>query len=131
VAVPAPLESLVPGAGSLEVGLGRAEEVPAFNLDPEVTGGMDDFVEVVVGRTKVLATVSAGVEAARDFILDAVSRFEGEDVGAIDILPGIARAAGLMGNPPGAGRVIVRFVWAVPSAPKALVADPEGRVRPG
>jgi hypothetical protein len=122
---------LDPGAGSLEAGLGRAEEVPAFNLDPEVTGGMDDFVEVVVGRTKVLATVSAGVEAARDFILDAVSRFEGEEVGAIDNLTGIARAAGLLGNPPGAGRVVVRFVWAVPSAPKALVADAEGRVRPG
>lgn len=100
---------MVPGAGSLEVGLGRAEEVPAFNLDPEALGGMDDFVEVA-GLTKVLLTVSAGVEAARDFILDAVSRLEGEEVGAIDILPGIARAAGLLGKPPGAGRVVVRFV---------------------
>ena len=120
-----------PGAGSLEVGLGRAEEVPAFNLDPEVVGGIDNFEEVVLVRTKVLATVSAGVEVARDFILDAVSRFEGEEVGATDNLPGIARAAGLLGKPPGARRVVVRFVWAVPSAPKALVADPEGRVRPG
>ena len=115
------------GTGILEApGLGKAE-VP--DTGRVVMGGIDDFE--AVGRTKDLATVSAGVEAARD-LRAVVSRLEGE-LGAIDILPGTARAEGL-GRPPIAeatGRAR-RLVWAA-SPPKALgaVVDAKGRVRPG
>jgi hypothetical protein len=118
---------LVEGTGILEApGLGKAE-VPGTGRVP--VGGIDDFE--AVGRTKDLATVSAGVEAARDLRV-VVSRLEGE-VGAIDIFPGTARVDGL-GRPPvaeGTGRTR-RLVWAA-SPPKALgaVVDAEGRVRPG
>jgi hypothetical protein len=91
---------LVEGTGILEApGLGKVE-VPDAGRAP--VGGIDDFE--AVGRTKDLATVSAGVEAARDLRV-AVSRLEGE-IGAMDIFPGIARAEGL-GRPPvaeGTGR---------------------------
>lgn len=112
--------------GILEVpGLGRAEE-PGSR---EPTGGMDDLT--APGRTRDLATVSAGVDAARDLRV-AVSRFEGE-VGAIDILPGTALAVGF-GRPPtveAIGRAR-RLVWAA-SPPNALdaVVGAEGRVSPG
>jgi hypothetical protein len=118
---------LVEGTGILEApGLGRAE-VP--DTGRVVGGGIDDFE--ATGRTKDLATVSAGVEAARD-LRAVVSRLEGE-VGAMDIFPGTALADGLC-SPPAAeatGRAS-RLVWAA-SPPKALgaVVDADGRVRPG
>ena len=88
------------GTGILEApGLGKAE-VP--DTGRAVVGGIDD--SEALGRTKDLATVSAGVEAARDLRV-VVSRLEGEG-GAIDIFPGTARAEGL-GRPPvaeGTGR---------------------------
>lgn len=115
---------LAEGTGILDApGLGKAEapgnRVPA--------GGMDDFE--AVGRTKDLATVSDGVEAARDLRV-AVSRLEGE-VGAIDIFPGTVLVVGLGRPPAGAGRAS-RLIWTAspPNARDALV-EPEGRVRPG
>ena len=118
---------LVEGTGILEAaGLGKAE-VP--DTGRVVAGGIDDFQ--AVGRTKDRATVSAGVEAARD-LREVVSRLEGE-IGAMDIFPGTARAEGL-GRPPTAdatGRAS-RLVWAA-SPPNALgaVVDVDGRMRPG
>jgi hypothetical protein len=118
---------LADGTGILEApGLGKAE-VPDTGRVP--AGGIDDFE--AVGRIKDRATVSAGVEAARD-LRAVVSRLEGE-IGAMDIFPGTARVDGL-GRPPVAeatGRMR-RLVWAA-SPPKALgaVVNADGRVRPG
>jgi hypothetical protein len=118
---------LVEGTGILEApGLGKALKAP--DTGRVVIGGIDDFE--AVGRNQDRATVSAGVEAARD-LRAVVSRLEGE-MGAIDIFPGTARVDGL-GSPPvaeGTGRASL-LVWGA-SPPKALgaVVDAEGRVRP-
>jgi len=118
---------LVEGTGILEAPGRGSAEVPETGR--VLIGGIDDFE--ATGRISDLATVSAGVEAARD-LRDVVSRLEGE-VGAMDIFPGTARAEGL-GRPPIAeatGRTS-RLVCAA-SPPKALgtVLDADGRVRPG
>jgi hypothetical protein len=117
----APVDSILEAPG-----LGKAEVPDAGRA---LVGGIDDFE--AVGRIKDRATVSAGVEAARDLRV-VVSRLEGE-IGAIDIFPGTARVDGL-GSPPVAEAVgrTSRLVWAA-SPPKALVTvvDAEGRVRPG
>jgi len=118
---------LVEGTGILEAPGRGSAEVP--DTGRVVAGGIDDFE--AVGRIKDRATVSAGVEAARDLRV-VVSRLEGE-IGAMDIFPGTARAEGL-GRPPTAeatGRAS-RLIWAA-SPPNVLgaVVDADGRVRPG
>jgi hypothetical protein len=117
---------IFPPAGIRELGRGSADP-PA---DLVAGGGIEVLVLVVVdGRTIVLATVSAGVEAARDFIV--VSLFEGEDIGAMESLPATT-VEDLLGSPDvvAVGRVERRFVCATPSVPKAR-GGAEGRTRPG
>jgi hypothetical protein len=112
--------------GSLEVaGRGNADPDPEPDVAPLEEGGSMDGAGLTDGRVSVRATTSAGVDAARDLREEAVVRFEGDAIGAIDILPGTAVGAFDARVPGREGR---RFVCTAPSAPNVLEV-PDGRVR--
>jgi hypothetical protein len=128
--LPGPADIFPPPAevvGSLEApGRGRPEVVV---LEVEEAEGSPEAGALVDGRTIVLATVSAGVDAALDLRVEVVVRLEGEAPGAIDILPEF-KMDGL--NEVVVGRVGSRFVCPAPSAPNALDEEgTEGRVTAG
>lgn len=122
--LPGPADNLVV-VGSLDVPGRGKPEVVAFDAEDE---GRPDGTGRVDGRVIVLATVSAGVDAARDLIVEVVALLDGEVLGIKDILPALM----LAGRTEAEGRMRRRFVCPAPSAPNVLdevVAG--GRERPG